>query len=510
MTISRFQQPQNIFRVILKHAGAAAGIALLFLAGALAPRARAQSAADVTISPSEQLFDVMAALNASGYNTGALSSIGGDTRQEVRTYLAGEKIPVTAQIAKFYAAHHIAGHPAEDLGQYISLALLLGPPPNFNFTVAKEDLPPDASDVRDLVPLLRTFYQQANLEDLYVRMQPRYQSAIEAYAPTVRRDIALTDAYLRFPSGAYLGRHYRIYLCLLGAPEQAQARIYGDSYYLVLTPSVTPRFKAVRHQYLHFLLDPLAGKYIIDIRQKSALQAIARDAPALDTYDKNDFSMLVTECLIQAVELRMDKPPNAAKLAQNAMRQGLILTPYFYTALAAYEKGAASMMDAYEGMIQGINVKKLAESLASVKFSPPPPAKIVQGTRELTAEQQLLDKGDNLIASAEYNEASGVFKKVLKKYDAHNERALYGLAVAASNMDEPDVAEKYFRETLAVAHDLRIVTWSHIYLGRIYDVDGRRADALKQYRAASVTAGAFPDAHLAVESGLRQPFAGGP
>ncbi|MDE3179747.1 MAG: tetratricopeptide repeat protein [Acidobacteriota bacterium] len=479
----------------------------LFLASVLALPCKAQSASDVSIDSNEQIFDVMAALNAGGYDTGLYSATGGNTRQEVRDYLAKENLPVVAQIAHFYAAHRIAGDPGADLGQYISLALLLGPPPDFAFTIAKEDLPPDASDVRDLVPLLRSFYKEANLEELYARLRPRYMDFIQAYSPSVRRDIALSDAYLRFASGSYLGRQYRIYVCLLGAPEQAQARIYGENYYLVITPSVSPRFKAIRHQYLHFLLDPLAMKYAGEIHQKAALQAIARKAPALDDYDKNDFTMLVTECLIHAVELRMDKPPDALKRANADMASGLILTPYFYNALIAYEKGPSSLSLDYPSMIQGIDVRKMADTLADVKFTQPPPSRIVKTARAGTTEGGLLDQGDNLIAAAQYDTAASVFQKVLKEYDPQSPRALYGLAVAASNTGEPDVAEKYFKRTLASAHDLRIVTWSHIYLGRIYDVEGRRADALKQYRAASVTAGTFPDALLAVRQGMLHPFA---
>lgn len=472
--------------------------------------ARGQSAADVTINSNESLFDVMAALNASGYDTGALANTGDNTRQEVREYLAKEQIPVIKQIAQFYAAHRIADNPGADFGQYVSLALLLGPPPHFDFTIAKEDLPPDASDVRGLVPLLRTFYEQANLEELYARLAPRYADAIQAYAPTVRRDIQLTDAYLRSPSGAYLGREYHIYLCLMGAPEQAQARIYGENYYLVITPSVKPRFSAIRHQYLHFLLDPLAGKYQAEIHQKAALQAIARNAPALDEYDKNDFSMLVTECLIHAVQLRMDRPKDAVQQANADMAAGLILTPYFYNALLAYEKGPSPLSMVYPDMIRGIDLHKIERTLADVKFTPPPPSRMVQTPVALSATDALLDKGDNLIAAGKYDEASGVFHDVLKKYDPRSGRAFYGLAVAASNMSEPDVAEKYFKQTLAVSRDLRILTWSHIYLGRIYDIEGRRAEAVKQYRAASVTAAAFPDALAALKSGLQRPFADQP
>jgi hypothetical protein len=87
---------------------------------------------------------------------------------------------------------------------------------------------------------------------------------------------------------------------------------------------------------------------------------------------------------------------------------------------------------------------------------------------------------------------------------------LFGMAVAASSMMEPDIAEKYFKQALAVAHSLRIVTWSHIYLGRIYDLEGKRQEALAQYRAASVTAAGFPDASRAIQASMKQPFQGHP
>lgn len=465
----------------------------------------AQSAANVTINSNEQLFSVMAALNAAGYDTGLYVHTGDNTRQEVRGVLAKEKIPVASQIAVFYAAHRIPGNSGLDFGQYVSLALLLGPPPDFKFTVAVQDLPPDAAAIRDFVPLLRTFYQQASLGDLYAQLRPRYMSAIESYSSTVRQDITLTDGYLRFPGGSYLGRKYRIYLCLMGPPEQVQARIYGENYYLVITPSVQARFREIRHQYLHFLLDPLAVKYAADIHKKAPLLSLARPAPALDVDDKSDFSLLLTECLISAVELRMDKPKDAPTQVEDDLAHGLILTPYFYKALAAYEQQDSPISLYYQQMVQGIDIDSIEKTAAKVQFAALP-ASPAQTSPDASPATRLLDHGDNLIYTSKYDEASRVFKEVLKKYDPHSARALYGLAVAASSMDEPDVAEKYFKQTLAVAHDLRIVTWSHIYLGRIYDLEGNRGQALLQYRAAGVTAASFPDALAALKNGIQHPF----
>ncbi|MGH9359294.1 MAG: hypothetical protein ACRD1O_09005 [Terriglobia bacterium] len=496
--------PKTLFAIC------AMGASLVVALASLAPQARAQAGAGVTINSSEQVFAVMAALNMAGYDTGLSVRASDDTRQEVRGYLAKQEIPVETQLRAFYAAHRIAGDPGRDFAQFVSLALFLGSPPQFKFTIPSSDLPPDASDIRDFVPLVRIFYRQADLAGLYAQLQPRYKAAVERYSGTVRRQIALSDAYLRFPSGSYLGRTYHIYLCLLGPPNQVQARIYGDNYYLVATPSEQPQFKNIRYQYLHFLLDPLAVKYGEEIHQKAALEAIARKAPLLGQDFKSDFSFLLTECLIHAVELRMDKPSDAQQQANADLADGLILTPYFYSALAAYEKQETPISVYYQQLIQGISVGKMEKQMASLKFAGLKPASQAKDSVPLSAETQLLDQGDNLIYLSKYDQAKIIFNQVLKQYDPNNARALFGLAVAASNSREPDVAEEYFKKALATAHSLRIVTWSHIYLARIYDLEGMRQKALEQYRAASVTAATFPEALAALRQGLRSPFGSSP
>lgn len=483
-------------------------IAFAFLAVLLTPRFffAQQQTGNVILDSSEQLFDVLAALEASGYNTGANIDTGEGTRTEVRTYFARQNLPVRSQLSLFYSNHQIADDPGADLGQYISLALLLGPAPDFKLTIPMKDLPPDAKAVAGMIPFLKTFYRQANLLDLWSRLAPQYQLAKARYRDPVRRDIELSDAYLRFPSGSYLGRTYTIFIALLGAPDQVQARIYGDNYYLVVTPSSHLRLDDIRHQYLHFLLDPLAVKFGADIEEKAALQRIARKSPALGDDFKNDFSLLVTECLIHAVELRMDKPKDAQKQVDSSLASGLILTPYFYAGLADYEKQPAAMSIFYKQMIEGIHVKKLEAELADYKFALPVQSSPVLKAAVLSPKDQLVQQGDNLIYEGEYQDAEAIFQQVLQKLDPQDVKALYGMAVAAANTRKPDMAEKYFKKTLAVARDVRIVTWSHIYLGRLYDLEDRRSEALEQYREASVTAANFPEAVRAVQAGLRLPY----
>ncbi len=490
-------------------ARALVALAAGFVALAWAPSAaRAQQAENVSLVASEQVFSVLAALNAAGYDTGLYADTGDTTRSELRQALAERNLAVLPQLKEFWAAHHKAGDPGAEVGPYISLALLLGPPPDFRPMARDQDLPPDARAVAGFVPLLRKFYDQSNLLALWSRFGPRYEAQIARYSDPVRRAITLTDAYLRFPSGAYLGRKFLIIVDLLGVPEQAQARIYGANYYLVLTPSRELKVTEIRHEYLHFLLDPQAVKYAADIKAKDSLRLTAQKAPALADDFKDDFSLLLTECLIRAVELRMDKTPKdqAEKAVQEMAASGLILAPYYYNALAGYEQQEAPMDVYYKDLLAGIVPAKIEKSLADVKFAAAPAEPEKQAQPTLPPLERLLNQADNSIYEKRFNDAKTAYLEVLEKFDPQNARALFGLGVVASNTRKPDTAEEYFKKTLAVAQDQRLVTWSHIYLGRIYDLKGDRKKALDQYRAASLTAASYPDALRAVQEGLKHPF----
>jgi len=470
--------------------------------------APAQQPPSVVLDSNEQLDTVLAAINAAGYDTGLGVDTGNTTRDDVRAALAKENIAVLPDLRKLYADHHDPKDAAADLGQFISLALFLKSPPDFGFIVPESDLPPDARVLRGMVPLLKTFYRQADFLDLWGRMRPRYEAEIERYSPAVRRAIDLSDAYLRSPAGEYLGRTYTIYLTLLGAPGQEAARIYQSNYYLVITPSKEPKIDEIRHQYLHFLLDPLALKFAPEIHEKSSLSGIAREAPALSLDFKEDFPLLLTECLIKAVELRMDKVPkaDAQKKVREMTSAGLILVPYFYDALAGYEQQESAMSVFYKTMVAAIDLRAETRALESVSFSQPTGARGEgKALPVLTEEQRMIGDADNLFYQAKYKDARAAYDAVLEKYPG-NERALFGIAVVAANTHKPDTAQEYFTKTLEVARDLRIATWSHIYLGRLDDLLGKRQDALAQYHAALVTAAAYPTALTAAQAGLERPF----
>jgi tetratricopeptide (TPR) repeat protein len=471
--------------------------------------ARPQSAGNVLLEPNEQLFCVLAALNAAGYDAGMGSTSAGDTRRLVREYLQTQNAPVLPNLKKFYDEHRVKDDPGAEVGQYISLALLVGSPPDFKLTVPVEEVPPDARDVLGFLPLLRSYYAQARLLILWSRAQKQNDAAVARYTEAVRQSFTLTEAYLRFPAGDYLGRTYAIYIDLMGEPGQVQARIYGLNYYLVVTPSQDLKLDEIRHQYVHFLLDPLAAKYGSEIDGKSILRFNAQQAPTLGLDFKDDFSLLVTECLIRALELRMDKVPvaDAQKKLDEMTSQGLILIHYFYDSLLVFEHQDASMPTYYKPMILAIDPKAEQRRLFPVQFArKPPPPVLVKVAPAQSEEERLLDQADNQFFQGKYLDAKASYHEVLDKDNPTSERAIYGLAVVYANTRKPDLAKEYFEKALATAHDLRIVTWSHIYLGRLDDLDGKRDAALVQYHAALVTAGAYPMALRAAQAGMQTAF----
>ena len=67
-------------------------------------------------------------------------------------------------------------------------------------------------------------------------------------------------------------------------------------------------------------------------------------------------------------------------------------------------------------------------------------------------------------------------------------------------------AEHDFEETIRLSKDPRMLAWSHIYLGRIHDIQDERDQALTEYQAALTVRDGQPDTRQAAEKGLKQPY----
>ena len=87
----------------------------------------------------------------------------------------------------------------------------------------------------------------------------------------------------------------------------------------------------IRHTFLHYEMDPLAEKHYSSIKRLEPLLQSVKRAPMEESF-KTDISLLVTECLVRAIEIRTTGSKAAeamrAQAVDDAVKQGYILTRY--------------------------------------------------------------------------------------------------------------------------------------------------------------------------------------
>jgi len=260
-----------------------------FVLAALVAAAVGQSPTPVTIGQSETLFAVLAAINNCGYDAELASAdpVREKVRDEVgRNLEASEDAKNAANsVCNFYRDHQQVDA-THTLSQYVSLAMYMNPAPAFTPKVKEADLPPDASGVLGLVPLVQKFYAQAGIHDIWQRHQQDYAELSSRYHEALASMIRDTELYLRLPSGSYAGRTFTIYVEPMGAPSEVNARSYGDNYYVVITPGAKAGLKMdqIHHAYLHFLLDSQVGKFAGNLTTLDPILDAVKLAPMDESY----------------------------------------------------------------------------------------------------------------------------------------------------------------------------------------------------------------------------------
>jgi tetratricopeptide (TPR) repeat protein len=461
---------------------------------------------------SQTLFTVLAAINAAGYDANLDSDANSPVRKQVREAIAQKHLASVEALRKFFIDHH-QQDPEAELSQYISFALSLQGPPDFQFWMASQEVPPDVRKLDGLNELIANFYREAGIPELWKQSQPALDEVIEAYHGGVVQALLEANAYLRNPTSGARGRRFQIYVDLLGPPNQIQTRSYKENYFVVLTPSPEPQIDQVRHAYLHYLLDPLSLRYFEQWGRDKGLADFAQAAPALDDAYKNDFMLLATECVIKAVESRMARGAKKQELVSQALSQGFVITPALADGLALYEKQPESLRNYFPDLLGQIDLEHEDRRLQRVQFAkeatvrkakaaPSPPAPVVSESAKSLAEAEGLYASRNLAGAREG------YRKVLEQ-PAENPvhaRAYYGLARIAALDHDPELAEKLLQKTLEMSPDDETKSWAYLYLGRLSDAAGQREQAEQQYRAALAVRGAPEQVKVAAEKGLAQPF----
>jgi len=491
------------------------GLLVAALFGLLAPLCVAADNNPITLDTSETLFAVLTAMNTCGYDVSLNISDAQrlNIRAEVQRSLqeSEEAQGTMTTICDWYQAHR-GKDPVHDLSQYVSLALYLQGPPHFLPKVKEDEMPPDAAPISAFGTLLERFYEKAGLHAIWERHRADYAALTLRYHVPLAKMVFDTDIYLKMQSGGYLGRTFTIYLDFLGDPDQANARNYGTEYYVVVFPSPDPtareplKMQQIRHAYLHYLLDPLAEKHYSAMKRIEPLLQSVKRAPLEDSF-KTDISLLVTECLVRAVEIRTSGTKQTAEAMRaqavdDAVKQGYVLTKYFYNSLLAFEKDPVGLRAAYADLLDNIDLKQESKAAAELQYAKVTAPELVQLSR--LEDRRMLPTAEKRLAAGDAKGAQELAQQALDKKVGDQGRALFILAqVAVANKNRESALEN-FQKAIQVTKDPKVLGWSHVYLGRILDMKENREAAMNEYRAALSTE--LPEVKAAAERGLQQPY----
>ena len=241
----------------------------------------------ITLETSEPLFYIAVALNACGYDSDLAAST------PVRAKIREE---INAAACSLCRRPHQPGRPLQlrprphladgglNLAQYISLAVYLSPPPELTPTVDETELPPDSTQVVNILPLLRTFAEDIHLHAIWIEHRPEYEELTARVHGPLTKMILNTNIYLRLPVSSYDGRRFLVLLEPMLAPSATNARIYANDYIVVASPSGKPlgsvHMDDIRHIYLHYEIEPLVYARAQAMERLQPLLKAVQDAPS--------------------------------------------------------------------------------------------------------------------------------------------------------------------------------------------------------------------------------------
>ena len=481
---------------------------LVLIAALRAPAAEQQGQLDV----SPVLFSVLSAINAAGYDTDLASAANHPLRGMMRRELAARKLQVIPEL-KYFIAKHKKKDPTADLGQYISYALAVKSAPDFEYKFRRVDLPPDVEALEGFSDLMVRFHREADMDELWKQAQPIFDQAIERYHEPVSQAVLEVNSYLRSVTSGLFGRRFQIYLDLLGAPNQIQIRGYADDYFIVITPSPEPQIEDIRSAYLGYLIEPSAIKYSDLIMKNQGVKDYAQTAPALPEAYKADFLLLTTRSLIKAIESRMSRGGKRQEMVDRALAEGFVLTPFFAEQLAVYEKQQESMKMYFPEMIKAIDLKREEQRLEKVKFASEASVRVAKATApppppQVSATEKAVEAAENLYRDRELEKAKQSYNRLLQTPDEKSSHAAayYGLARIAILEKDPELAERLFQKALESSPQPQVRAWVEVYLARLSDAAGERAEAVNHYKQALAVEGGSAAARDAAEKGIQQSF----
>jgi hypothetical protein len=487
------------------------------------PGMREAPATNITVDGSEAMFTTMCALLAAGFESQVSSDGWTPFRTQIRDRMEHAQGPAVDALREFYQKHEL-NDPGAMLSQYIWFGLVSGPAPNFKPTMKRDELPPEVITLEGFPEILSKFYVEQHIGRMWVQVQPVYNHEIDQIHDTVSQIVFVATNYLRVIPSPGDPRTFSIIVePLVG--RITNVRNFQDHYAIVLSGSADVPVDTVRHAYLHFLLDPLPLQYPHVIAVKRPLYEVALKAPRLTPDLRDDYPSFFAECLVRAVELKLKRmsPGERDAALETDDSDGYILVRPLFKALDSFEGSEPAMKYYFPDMVRTIDANAEMKRVSALTFAPPVGAPRSAETQEQVARTRAvqaphpstvpndqdaindLTEGERRIAEKNPRAAEASFQRVLAKYP-DQPRALYGIGLVALIDHDAVRAKEVFGKLTSGEHaatqDPMVMAWSHIYLARIYDDEGKADEAKTEYQAALAVNGGPEQAKRAAEKGL--------
>ena len=341
---------------------------------------------------------------------------------------------------------------------------------------------------------------------------------------------------------------------ILNQKEDILARRVGDDYIVIIGPGRTPNVDSVRQALIRFVIDPMVERHLkTSLEFKDPISKLVSGVPTAAREYSNSVYLVIRESLAQATEARLRRINSIATrgnysednatfdLAQAYLR-GAVLSFHFYDALSGFEKVGIGIEDFFDHMVANAKFEREAARqqefepvVARVSASRAKSPRSTGSSSEGAAAEAVIGamgakvlKSDDLIRQKKYGEAREILDEVLA-VEPNNARALYGMAQVITQMtpaaeldpkidendriqmqhDRLERAIKLYRRAIENASkdsERWLIQWSHVLLGRLYDFQEFRADALSEYEKA-IAMGELPNgAYKEALEGKQRPY----
>ena len=158
---------------------------------------------------------------------------------------------------------------------------------------------------------------------------------------------------------------------------------------------------------------------------------------------------------------------------------------------------------AYPNWLHNIDVGTESKRASRIVFAS---SATPENLQRMARKKLLLDEAERRFAAGDLKGATELAQRALAEKREEPARALFVLAQVATANRDISGARSYFLRALGSAHEPRLIAWSHIYLGRICDLQAERDEAVSHYQAALQAGDKNPATRAAAERGLQKPY----